>query len=296
MLDILFNYVLLGQLVVTTFLFYSGYGIICSINKTGMEYIDNMPKKRILKTLILLDIPVLFYAILNVVLSIDFSAEQFFMSLIGWDSLGNSSWYIFAILSMYIITYISFQLGAFLGLKKIHSMIIVNVLVITYLLITSILKGDQRQYYNTILCYPLGMWYGFYKTQIDSFIRQGRNYRHIFIITFFIFVVNYTLFGLSVIGFIKEEISNYHQLMYLSFVLCIVLISMKVRVNSRVLKWFGENLLSVFILQRLPMIYFSNYEWAQSNHYIYFVLCLCITILLSLLYKKVITVVSNLLQ
>ena len=40
----------LGQLIVTMFLFYSGYGIMESIKRKGNEYVNSIPKKRILPT------------------------------------------------------------------------------------------------------------------------------------------------------------------------------------------------------------------------------------------------------
>ena len=40
----------LGQLVVATFLFFSGYGMMESISKKGQSYIKSMPSKRLFKT------------------------------------------------------------------------------------------------------------------------------------------------------------------------------------------------------------------------------------------------------
>lgn len=54
-----------GQWIVAMFLFYSGYGIMESIKKKGEGYINSIPKKRILTTLINFDIAVLIYAIIK---------------------------------------------------------------------------------------------------------------------------------------------------------------------------------------------------------------------------------------
>ena len=53
-----------GQLIVTMFLFNSGFGILESI-KNKKNYIDTIPRKRILKTLIRFDICVCFYYLIN---------------------------------------------------------------------------------------------------------------------------------------------------------------------------------------------------------------------------------------
>ena len=95
-----------GQLMVTLFLFYSGYGVYESIKKKKNKYIDNMPKKRILVTLINFDIAVLTFFIVDLIFTKSFSISKLILSLIGWDSFGNSNWYIFIIILLYAITYL----------------------------------------------------------------------------------------------------------------------------------------------------------------------------------------------
>ena len=58
-------------------------------------------------------------AILNLILGKHFTLSNFLLSLIGWDSIGNSSWYIFAIFSFYIIFIISFSIMKNKSLKDI---------------------------------------------------------------------------------------------------------------------------------------------------------------------------------
>ena len=66
----------LGQLVVTTFLFFSGYGIICSISKKGSDYIKSIPKKRFLSVLIHFDIAVILFMVVNVLLGKGFGQDS----------------------------------------------------------------------------------------------------------------------------------------------------------------------------------------------------------------------------
>lgn len=51
-----FPLTLLGQGMVTMFLFYSGYGVMESIKKKGQEYIKSTPKNRLCATLYRFDI------------------------------------------------------------------------------------------------------------------------------------------------------------------------------------------------------------------------------------------------
>ena len=102
---------LLAQLIVVMFLFFSGYGIMCSINHGGQNYIRSIPKRRLLNTLINFDVAVLFYVGIAYVVNDSLVLKQVLLSLVGWDSVGNSNWYICVILICYLSTYISFLIA-----------------------------------------------------------------------------------------------------------------------------------------------------------------------------------------
>ena len=97
-----------GQTIVVMFLFYSGYGIYESI-KSKKAYISNMPKTRILTTLINYDLAVIMFIILNAYMGHHFSLWITFSSFFAWNNIGNSNWFIFSILISYIITFICFK-------------------------------------------------------------------------------------------------------------------------------------------------------------------------------------------
>ena len=96
----------IGQLMVVMFLFYSGYGIMESLQHKGESYARAIPRHRILSTLINFDIAVCVFLIVDLFLGKEISIKQFLLSLIAWDSVGNSNWYIFAILVCYFITWL----------------------------------------------------------------------------------------------------------------------------------------------------------------------------------------------
>ena len=100
----------LGQGVVVMFLFYSGYGVMESIKKKGALYVHAIPKRRILKTLLHFDIAVLLYLFLDLALGTlaRRSPLTVLLAFTGWTSLGNSNWYIFAVLMLYLFTFVAF--------------------------------------------------------------------------------------------------------------------------------------------------------------------------------------------
>ena len=106
-----FNYGYLGQGIVAVFLFYSGYAMMLSGIEKGRSYVKSIPAKRVLKVLLHFDIAVCIFSIVQILLGKDITIGRFLLSLVGWSSVGNSNWYIFAILIFYLITYFAFLIG-----------------------------------------------------------------------------------------------------------------------------------------------------------------------------------------
>ena len=92
--DFLFSLCGIGQLVVVMFLFYSGYGVGESCKKKGLSYIKSIPKHRVLGTLLNFDIAVSVFILMNLLLGLPLTIQRCLLSLIGWDYVGNSNWYI----------------------------------------------------------------------------------------------------------------------------------------------------------------------------------------------------------
>lgn len=76
-----------------------------------------------------------------------------------------------------------------------------------------------------------------------------------------------------------------NQFYYLLFVLVIVLLSMRVKLDSSTLLWCGQNLLGLYILQRIPMILCK--EWKlTSNICLSLFVCIVVTIVLAVAFRK----------
>ena len=272
----------LGQLMVTMFLFYSGYGIYESIKKKKSNYINNIPIKRILITLLNFDIAVLTFAVVNQLIGNGKTLEEILLALTGWGGIGNSNWYIFAILFLYLSTYISFKIFD----KNDKNAITCNwILTIFIMAIIAIYRGEGYEYcYNTLLCYPFGLTYSFYKEKINKIVFNNKKYILLFITIFSIF-------------FLFKKVENINTIFYsissLLFVLCVILLSIKVKLNSPVLKWCGENLFWLYILQRLPMQVMSKLGY--SNHaYRFALIAFITTIILTFIYTKIVGKLNNL--
>ena len=266
--------VYLEQLIVTLFLFYSGYGVFESIKCKKERYVNNIPRKRIFNVLIQFDIAIILYWIVCIIEGKQYGLKKMILTFIGWESIGNSNWYIFAILMTYIFTYISFKI-----MKNNHSksLILVTVMSILYIFIMKHYK--ESYWYDTILCYPLGMWFSKFKSKIEEIIFKCKYlYITILMFVFFMFIIAHRY---------RSHIIIY-EIWALLFVGIIVLITMKVSINSKVLYWFGKNLFGVYILQRIPMIVFKDLGLSQYNNYLYFLSCFFSTIILAVIFNYII--------
>lgn len=259
----------IGQLMVTPFLFYSGFGIYESIKKNKVKYIDSFFKKRFVITLLNFMIAVMLFLILGLILSKNYPIKTIVLSFIGLESLGNSNWYMFTIFNLYLFVLFSFKL--FQGENK-NNLIIITILSLVYIYFINIFKDSF--WVDTVLCFVFGMWYSFFKDKIDKFVMKNfKSYIGTLIITFLIFIIFY-----------HEKTNIYiHNLLSLTFIFIINLISMKVTSNSKILLFLGNHVFWIYILQRIPMIIFEG----KLNIYVYFFSSFIITLILSVILKNI---------
>ncbi len=266
----------LSQLIVTTFLFYSGYGIMESIKRKDY-YVDKIPKYKILKTLIHFDIAIIFFVLINIILNNHYAVKEIILAFFAWNSIGNSCWYIFAVIILYTITFISFKLCKN---KYTSSLNIINILSLAYVVIFMYIKNEPS-WYNTFFCYVAGMWFSLYKIKIDKFIIYNKKYAYVLFSIIILFIASSILYVLSNKNILFYEIDA------ILFVLFIVVVTMKVAINNSILNWLGKHVFSIYIIQRIPMIVYDYLKISSYNIYIYFIISFITTILLAYIFEKI---------
>ena len=91
-----------------------------------------------------------------------------FLSLIAWESVGNSNWYIFVVLLLYSMTYVSF--------KSIHTEKYIIPVIACGAMVCAFIVGfwyfdiKPTYWYDTALCYILGMLYSLAKEKIHKIV------------------------------------------------------------------------------------------------------------------------------
>lgn len=254
----------LGQLIVTPFFFFSGYGIIKSIIKKGDIYVNSIPKRRVLRVLVHFDIAVLLFAVLNVILKIKIKPLEILLSLTGWTNIGNSNWYILAVLVLYVIVFVSFKMSK----NKYISLTLA--FVFTGLFICTLFYAKKPcYYYNTCLCYPLGMAYGLFEKNINRIVTKN--------VEVYLLFTGALISAFAIIKIYEPASVAFHSIWAAIFVLCIVVISKKIRIKSEILNFFGKHIFSFYILQRVPMIILNKIGFSKSNPYVFVLVCFFVT-------------------
>ena len=262
----------IGQLMVTLFLFYSGYGVYESIKKKKIKYINGMPKNRIFKTLFHFDIIVLLFILINCIMGYGNNVLEILSSLIAWSSVGNSNWYIFVILVLYFITYLSFII-----FKKENKNAIILCTLLTILTIIALSTYKESYWYNTMLCYPFGMMFSYHKNKINKLMLNNKTYYLTLVFLFLLFI------GIRRVSTIS---TLYYSVFAIIFVIIVVMLTMKSKINNKYLKWFGDNLFYIYILQRIPMLILSRLSYSNTHPYRFVIICFISTILLTIIYGK----------
>lgn len=265
----------LGQLVVATFLFYSGYGVFVSIKKKGEKYISQLPIK-ILELLTSFILVILVFALIGFIIGKDYNLDRILLSLIGWESIGNSNWYMFDILLLYAITYVAFKLVK----KQSYALIILLILSIVSMVFLHTYQNGAR-WYNTFLCYWEGMCFALYKEKYEIFLfKDKRNYVFITILLLMSFYI-VSMYSKNDLVFIIRAII---------FVLLINQLSMIFVIKSSILSWLGKHIFGIYLLQRVPMILGQHFGLAQggaSTTTVYFLITFITTLLLASCFQTI---------
>jgi hypothetical protein len=261
----------LGQLMVVPFLFYSGYGVFESVREKGAAYVGTFPRKRILKTLLHFDMAVLLFVVFDVFFAPErLSASAILGSLVAWDSLGNSNWFVFAILCAYLFCWAGLVLS---GGDRFRSLLATTFLCLCYMAVISRFK--EHWWWDTILAFPLGCAVSLWKGKLAC-TEKTRSWLAYCVLAF-----------AAQLASKRGWIPGLHgQTAMVSLTALIVLFSVRFALGSRILSWFGQQVFGIYILQRLPMEFGRHFHWNEGHVWPYFLFCLATTLALAVAFDK----------
>ena len=277
-LDQSFNTItnMIGQLMVAPFFFYSGYGIFESVKKKR-GYIQEFPKRRLLPTWLSFAICIVLYFFFNLLRKKRYDVRTILFAFIGWESIGNSNWFMFVTFALYVLFYIAFRIK-----KENYKSGLIFFSMLSLALFVYLYYTKQSYWCNTLFCFSAGMWYSFLKNKIDYYVSENRNYWTAVFFTFFLFLVLYY------IAFWKDvslPFSIFRPFLFglcaIMFCILIILFTVKIQIRSSFCIFLGKHVFSIYILQR---IFFISLQPIIANRYLLFCCAGFLTIIAATLY------------
>lgn len=237
----------------------------------GKKYLQKYPKKRLLKTLLNFDVAVLLFLCVNLILGIHYSRFVILGSFIGLTDVGNSNWYFFTILLMYLVSYI-----AAVFLKECYKGVAAAVTIcsVIYVIVAQISNLPSR-FVSTAVTYALGMWIAIYKDELETAINKKA------IISLIVILIPIA------ITYKWRENDFIMNLSSCFFIMLVVWFMAHFEIRSNILYFLGQHVFGIYILQRLPMLIISHfYNPRGIMNYVFVIICLALTVCMAVVYDK----------
>ncbi len=276
----------MGQFLVTMFLFYSGFGVMHAISAKGNGYTAKLPLK-CLKILIAFNMAMVPHLILQTCFKVTFPLKRILLSTIGWDTVGNNNWYIFTILCLYLLTWLVFTVCKH---RRVLALLLLTAGSVLLLLVLKLFRPTY--FYNTILCYPFGMWFHTIRSRARECRLQKPSKLQAdgtTILWLGALTVLFVLFALS--GSALGARSWNDEWMYTArnclFIALVLLLSQKIRLNNAFLRFLGEHVFGIFVVQRIPLILLNRLGVLRAHPYLGFAAAFLATLLLAVAFDRV---------
>ncbi|MBE6409980.1 MAG: acyltransferase family protein [Akkermansia sp.] len=264
----------LGQCVVATFFFFSGYGIMSSLrNKEG--YASQLVKKRFLSLLLHMSLAVMLFYVVQFWYGREYECLTVFMSFFGWRSIGNSNWFIFVTLLSYLFITLSYRLC-----RRFGEFAIVVGVVVLFAVYVILARYRGGWWVDTCMCIPAGMLFFIWRPTIEKILNGLR--MPVWLIGVLMVALGWKIYGVHFL----LVYSNIPTVIFAMGV-CLTFSCIRMRKIPAFLSWSGgPALFTLYIFQRIPMIIGVNEGLKDSYPQVYILCCLLGTLFLGWLGMK----------
>ena len=270
----------IGYIWVGMFFFYSGYGLTYSM-KNKKNYLDNFIQKKLIDILTPIYIINIFYLIFYAINDgIKYSFKELLWYFFRFDLSVSYSWYIVVILVFYFAFYICFKFTNYD--KGVKFIVLFNVM---YIIICYALNVPNM-WYKSSIAFLIGLLLADNIELVSEYFKnqyQKKSLIILIIFIIFIFITEVTEMKSTIKGMVNVSI----------FIISYIIISFKVRLNNNIIFYLGEISYELYIVHGLVIKFLrSNYIYIQDNN-IYFLLSILLSIVTSVLLKKLVKIVNQ---
>jgi len=194
----------------------------------------------------------------------------------AWESIGNSNWYIFDILVLYFLSWITVKNCQHNNAVQEILFLIIGVIVFTQLLLCA---KKESWWYDTLFCYPLGAVFYYLRPFAEKILNKDSNYYLILLLTSILFIVIQKIWEVHLV---------FYEISALLFTVLVVLVTMKLEIRSHFLCLAGKHLNELYLTQRLPMILLGRVTYIKDHVHLYFFLCVIFAIICAYLFRRLV--------
>lgn len=302
----------MGILFTTIFFFCSGFGLMTSF-QTKPDYLKTFIKRRIPAVLIpFLISNIIYFLFVGVYFDRVDSVIDSLVCIIGIRLINTNTWFLVEILLLYLAFYLTHHFIK----KPCKAMGVLSAFVGILMLVSLLLCHDNSEkggrwfmgewWYNTTIFFLVGMYTARYYTKIIAFFKK--HYKWLLPVSVVAFFLMFDLeeVVLRSFGYYKEWEGHpgygakfftliAQILVCATWLVMVLLISMKVRFKNRVLILLGKISLEIYIIHELFKLYLVyNYERSDVVLFLWVLVCsIAVAIPLHMLHQLLIRLISG---
>lgn len=257
-----------GFLAVAVFLFVSGYGLAEQFRKRK-NYLNGFVLDKIVRLYLIFFISNVIVTILNnYFLGSNYNIKNILISSVSMNfANGRELWFVATILFFYLAFYISFKY-----FKDKNSMILICIFLIIYILLCKKI-GKGTWWYNTAICFPIGVLLSFNKYKIFNFIKEK------YIINLFLSIL---LFTISMFLYIRGY-SKLQFIIPIIFIYFVYTALIKIEINSKSMCYINKISFEMYLIHLVILQIAFKADITRNS--IYLVVLFPIMIVLSIITK-----------
>ena len=268
----------MGQTVIVLFFFAAGYGMTRQLIAKGRAYLPRVLRKCI-RLWLMNAAAVLLMLLVQTLRGREYEVSTMLLAFVPLVNLGNSPWFIFAIL----LCYLFFLLGAVPYLlrpsrPRLFLLFLFHAAFCAAYIMFLSSHGFEDYWYDTIILFPCGIM----AACLEDILPEGRSPSDL------TWCALLTLSVTACAFFYCFHTRSFllHELYMLSACAVILVCAMHYSPGSRLLAFLGKHALVIYLFQRIPMILFYETGLMDMVPHLAFFPTLCCVCLIALVCEK----------
>ena len=269
----------LGYFAVAGFFMLSGYGLMVSFNIKGIDYIKQLPIRKIFPLYFINAILVPIYLFVSLLKqNTPVHAADIWQSfLIGRTIVGNG-WY----LQVQILLYLLFFFSFYKSKSTIRSIITVSCLCVLYMVLAKCF-GLSERWFISVPAFVVGIIIALPKFNSALNIKK----LYLWFVGFGLLVLTLGLYLIGKLLSVKWLSFLFVCIAAIMFALSIIILEKLINTDFGFIRFFGKISLEFYLCQGLVMTFFHSSFINIKNNIIYVIVCFIITLIISKLFHIV---------